>query len=222
MQMSKSQTKIITQEARYGVQLDYVIFPIDFRDLRRVLAKNGYELSPVRNIPSPPIRISFVGDLARKGETIISVETESGLIDVVGRSLQEVKDAFEELVSIIRSELGINLHANIRFYSCVVHYKINTGRTPRNEIAKTENPNYIARFSQVLGEDVSLFSVRLLPRGTSPNNENWFDITIEPDVLDETLYHVGVTFRNLDKEKTERFVRNLENSILRLIEVIEA
>jgi hypothetical protein len=221
MSMSKT-PKMRIQEVRYGVRLNYVIFPVDFIELRNVLAKNGYELSPVRNIPPPPIRISFVGDIARKGEIIVSIDTESCEIDVAGRSLQGVKDSFQEIAEIIRSELGISLYANVKFYSCVVHYKINTGKIPRNEIAKAENQDYIARLGRILGEDVSLFSIRLMPRGAIPNAENWFDIYIEPDILDETLYHVGVTFRNADREKTERFVSNLENNILRLIEVIEA
>ena len=220
--MNKNQPKIMTQEARCGVRLNYVIFPIDLRELRHALAKNGYELSSVGRLPPPPARIGFGGDVARKGETTVIAESDSGEIGVVGRSLQEVKDSFDELANVIDSELGISLHENVRFYWYVVHYKVDTGKTPRNEIAKVENKDYIAQFSQILGEDLSSFSIRLVPKNAIPNQESWFDIAIEPDVMSEKLYHVGVVFRTPDRGKTETFVRDLENTLLKLIGVIEA
>src|SRR3990170_2151988 len=143
MLMSKSQTKTITQEARYGVRLDYVIFPIDLRELRQALAKNGYELLLVEGIPPPPTRISFGGEIARKAETRVIVESNSGEIGIVGRSLHEVKASFEELTRVIDAELGISLQEKVKFYWCVVHYKINTGKTPLVEIAKADNKDYI-------------------------------------------------------------------------------
>jgi len=221
MHMSKNQTKMIPQEARYGVQLDYVIFPIDFRDIRRVLAKNGYELSPVERLPPPPARISFSGEVARKAEMGVVVDSGSGEIGVVGMSLQQVKDLFEELARVINSELNISLYENVGYYWCHVHYKVDTGRTPLNEIAKVENKDYIARFSQILREDLTSFSVRLAPKNAIINQQSWFDIAIEPDILNEKLYHVGVVFRNPNRNKTETFVRNLENNLLKLIEVVE-
>jgi len=219
--MSKNKTKIITQEASYGVQLDYVIFPIDFRELRRALAKNGYELSSAERLPPPPARFSFSGDVARKAETTVVVDSDGGEIGVVGLSMQQVKDSFEELAKIIDSELGISLYENVGYYWCNVHYKISTGKTPRNEIPKAENKDYIARFSHILGGNLTTFSVRLAPKDAIPNQENWFDIAIEPDIANEKLYHVGVVFRNTSKDKTETFVRNLENNLLKLMEVIE-
>lgn len=220
--MSKKQPKVMTQEARYGVRLNYVLFPIDFRELRHALAKNGYELSPAERIPSPPTRLRFGGNVARKGETTVIVESDSGEIGVVGRYLQEAKDSFEELANVIDSELGISLYENVRFYWYIVHYEIDTGKTPRKEIPKTENKDYFEKFSRVLGEDFCSFSIRLAPKDAIPNRESWFDIAIEPAILNENLYHVGVVFRDPDKGKTETFVRDLENIILKLIKVIEA
>ena len=219
--MSKDQTKVITQEARYGVHLDYVIFPIDLRELRHALAKNGYELSRIDGIPPPPARITFSGEIARKAETTVIMESDSGEVGVVGRSLQEVKASFEELAKVIDSELSISLQDKVMFYWCVLHFKINTGKTPRTEIPKAENKDYIARLSQVLGEDLSSFSIRLAPKDAIPNQESWFDIAIEPDITNEKFYHVGVVFRSPDKSKTETFVRDLENNLLKLIKVIE-
>jgi hypothetical protein len=217
-----NQPKMMIEEARCGVRLSYVIFPIDVRELRHILAKNGYELVPVSNIPPPPTRIRYSGDVARKGEITVSIESDSGEIGVVGRSLQDVRSAFEDLAKIINSELDVDLYENVRFYWYVLHYKINSGKRPFNEISKAENKDYIQRFGKVLEEELSLSSIRLAPKDASPNQENWFDIAIEPDVENETIYHVGVVFRNSDKSKTEKFVRDLESNILKIIRTIEA
>lgn len=220
--MSDNELKILTQEARFRVRLNYVIFPIDFRELVNVLAKNGYELIDVKQLPPPPTRIGFSGELARKEETTVTVETGSCEIGVISRSVQKAKSSFDDLAKIIDSELSISLHKNVRFYACVVHYRIDTGKMPHKEIPKTQNKEYIEKFSQVLGEKLSSFSIRVAPKGLIPNADNWFDIAMEPDIINEKIYHVGVVFRNSDRDKTETFVKDLESKLMKLIEVIEA
>jgi len=218
--MNAVQPKVTIQDARYGVRLDYLIFPIDFRDLRRVLAKNGYELSHV-NVPPPPTRVRFSGEIGRKGETAVEVESDGGDIWVVGRSLQEAQSSFEELVKVVDSEIGVLLHDNVKFYWAMGHYRIATGKAPHSEIAKVENKECVNQFSKIIGQDLSSFSIRLGSKNATPNDATWTDIAIEPDTIDERLYHVGVAFRNPDKETTETFVKDLENRLLRLIKVIE-
>lgn len=219
--MSRNLPKVSTQDARYGVRLDYVIFPIDFRELRRALARNGYELPQIERVPPAPARVSFSGEVARKAEATVIVDSDAGEIGIVGISLQQAQDSFEELVRVINSELGINIHENVGHYWCVVHYRVDTGKMPLDEIAKAENKDYTAKFNAILDENLSSFSIRLSPKNAVPNSNSWFDIAIEPDVLDEKMYHVGVVFRNPRKDKTETFVRNLETNMLKLIKVIE-
>jgi hypothetical protein len=99
--MGVKSPKMMTQEVRYGVQLSHLIFPVDFRDLRFALAKNGYELSPVRELPPAPTRISFGGEIARKSETTIIADSEAGEIGVVGKSLQQAVACFGDLANVV-------------------------------------------------------------------------------------------------------------------------
>jgi energy-coupling factor transporter ATP-binding protein EcfA2 len=220
--MTAVQPKMTIQDARYGVRLDYLIFPIDFRDLRRALAKNGYELSHVESVPPPPTRVRFGGEIGRKGETAVEVETDGGDVWVVGRSLQEAQSSFEELVKVVDSEIGVLLHNHVKFYWAMGHYRIATGKAPYSEIAKVENKECVNQLSKIIGQDLSSFSIRLGSKNATPNDLTWTDIAIEPDTIDERLYHVGVVFRNPDKEMTETFVKDLENKLLRLIKAVEA
>ena len=109
--------ELITQEAIYGACLNHIIFPINFREFRNALAKNGYEVSPIRaDLPSPPTRIVFSGEIARKEEVAIRVNVEKGNIVTVGRSLTEVTESFKELVKLVKTELDVNLHENVRYF----------------------------------------------------------------------------------------------------------
>lgn len=220
--MSTKMPRLMTQEARYGVRLGYILFPIGFRDLRQSLAKNGYELSRGEDIPAPPARVGFGGEIARKGEVRVYGDSDAGEIGTVSRTLHDAYASFDGLSSIIQAELGIDLHENVRFYWIVSHYKADSGKMPYKEICKTGNDKFIKEFSEILGGNVSPFSVRLSPKETIINQENWFDIAIEPDVLNEKLYHIGVVFRNASREKTEAFAKDIEKNLLKLISAIEA
>jgi len=220
--MSNYEPEVTTREARYGVRLDYVIFPIDYRELIHALAKNGYELSPARNIPPAPARIRYGGEIARKKESVVVVESDRSELGVVSRTLQEAKSSFEELAKVIESELGFKLYEKVCFYLFSVHYKVDTGKAPREQIPKTENKEFIEKLSKILGEDIVSFSLRIARKKAVPNQESWFDIAIDPDILNEKLYHIGVVFRDPEKDKTEKFVNDLENNLLEIIKKIEA
>jgi hypothetical protein len=222
MTMSTKTPKLATQEARYGVNLNYVIFPLDFRDLRYGLAKNGYELPPVKDMPAPPTRLSYGGEIARIKETRIFVDSDSGEIGVIDRLLQQARASFDDLAKVILSELGVDLNSKVKFHFLTVHYRVDTGKTPLKEIARAENKEFVKKFNDIMKEDLSSFSIRLCPKNANINDENWFDIAIEPDIMDESRYHIGVVYRNSERKKIEAFAENLESNLLKLLKCIEA
>ena len=221
--MSSTQPSVLTREAKYLVRLKYVLFPIDFRDIRKALTRNAYELVPIRGpIPGRPTRISWEGSVARKGETVVSYNTLLGLIGVTHKTIEEAKKGFEELAGITEKELGINLHSNVWYYEVGTHFNIETETPPVHRMAKITAGNpYFSKFAKVLGRDVSMFSVRLTPSNVIPNQEDYFEITIEQDILLANAYHIGVLFRNKKRSEIEKFSTNLEKNIWKLIDIIE-
>jgi hypothetical protein len=217
-----TESKLITQEARYLANMDYLILPLDFRDFRQALAKNGYELAIVRNLPPPPTRISFSGEIARKKETLVIADSEAGEIGVISRSLGEASASFGDLLKIIKEETGVDLIEKAKSYQITAHYKLNTGKNPLKEIPKAENQEFVNKFSEIMGEALSSFSIRLAKKDSSINKGDWLDIAIEPDLIYENYYHIGVVYRNSDKEKTETFVKDLETNLMKIISQIEA
>jgi len=221
--MSSTKGKLATQEARYLLTLDYSVLPLDFRDLRQALAKNGYELTPVRNLPPPPTRISFSGEIGRKKDAIVTADSEAGEIGVISRSLSEALASFDELSKLVAEEIGINLYSRVKNYHVMAHYKLDSGKLPLQEIPKTENKEFVKKLSQIMHEDLLSSSIRLAKKDSSMNQGgDWIDIAIEPDLVYENRYHIGVVFRNSNREKTETFVRDLEANLLKMIEQVEA
>jgi len=210
-------------EAAYRVRLSNVIFPIEFRELREALAKNGYELAGLPGpVPPRPARISFSGGIARKGEHIVEIDSDLGTVGVIGKSIETTLEAFGELSRVIIDELGVKLDENARYYEVVAHYNLDTGKNPVRQIEKIiENNFHFKRFGEILGEPTSSFGVRLIPRGKIPNQEEWFDISIEPDILKAHVYHIGVVFRSPDEKKIISLIKNLGKMLIDLVEVIE-
>lgn len=221
--MSSEPKGISPKEAKYTVRLRGLFFPIDFRDMRKALEKHGYELSPIRGpIPGRPIRISFGGDIARKGESIVFLDTSESIISVRGDTLSETMKGIDEFSEVVQGELGIDLNSNVWYYEIGAHFLCVTEVHPIKELAKiTEGNPFFAKFAEVLKREVSMFSVRLSPPNRIPNQEDWFDISVEQDILVPNAYHIGVVFRNPQKTVTEEFAANLEDRLLMLIDIIE-
>ena len=220
--MSSTEPKLITQEARYLLYVNRMILPVEFRELSAALAKNGFELAIIRNLPPPPNRIIYSGEIGRKKETIVVADSEAGEIGVVSKSLAESSTSFNDLIKIINDEIGVNLYEHVKFFEIVAHYKLDTGKIPLKEIPKAENKQFIAKFSEIIGQSLSTYSIRLSKKDSSINQNDWIDIAIEPDMVYENNYHIGVIFRDLDKSKTETFVKNLESNLVKMVKTIEA
>lgn len=93
---------------------------------------------------------------------------------------------------------------------------------PLKQIQKAENKEFVSKVSEIIGENLSTYSIRLAKKDSGSNEINWIDIAIEPDMVYENNYHIGVVFRNPDKEKTETFVKDLESNIIKISKLIEA
>lgn len=210
-------------ETHYLVRLEYVIFPLEFRELRDVLARNGYELKLLpAPIPPRPSRISYSGEIARKGEYIVNIDSNLGTVAIASKSIGMTIAAFEELTKIMKEGLGIDLNENVSYFEIMVYYNIDTGKKPVQEIDRVIEVNpYFSKFNKIVGEPTSLFSIRLIPKGKIPNQEEWFDISIEPDILKSEVYHIGVIYRSSKREKTLDFASNLEKTIVNLVKAIE-
>ena len=65
------QPRVIT----FGITFNTVLYPLSISELTGALEKIGFEISSGIPTPSPPTRMSGVGEIGRKGRATIHVDS---------------------------------------------------------------------------------------------------------------------------------------------------
>ncbi len=208
----------------FAVRLKNVIFPIDLRESIDLLHKSGYSLTPQASqpLPPPPARISMVGAIATKADCVVNINSDMGVIGVDGKSAM-VLTIFDELSSLIKDKLDVNVDESAMFYETMISVTIYSERNPMERLSKLfENIVQSLKFSEVLDEEVSGIAIRLASKGKVPNQEEWLDFLIEPDIIRPTkAYSCRIVYRSANKLKVRKFIQNLNNKVSGVIKLIE-
>jgi len=204
-----------------GITLNTVIFPLTWHEFLNTLEKKGYELASQLPFPYPTGRFSASGPIARKGKTSIFVNTGANIIRIFDISIKSAGEEFDELLKLLVSDYGVDLNAFARFYSFTASYKFNTDKQASQTISDFCIFPSLGEISKIIGKDVIPFGFRLGAADVLPNDENWFDIRIEPDVLRNDCYTIEIVFRNSDKEIIEEFINTIESNLNKIIDLIE-
>jgi len=210
---------------RLSVRLNYIIFPIDGFKLIDAFRRAGYVLLTPPP-PRPIVRgamLEFRGPIAQKGENIIDGNFDRGFLGVEGSSYESAIRGFDELGELIKGNFGIDLDEGARFYEIIAKFDVDSVKNPLEAVGRVcGDDGLMAAINNILEQETSIFSVRFTPKGRVPNHEEWFDITIEPDLIKPTTtYAILVIYRSADRSKVEKFGEGLDSKILRLIDEIE-
>lgn len=217
-----SSEKLSVLRFRFSTRLNDVLFPIDGRELADALAKAGYSIPP----KLPPARaratIRFTGEIARKNGVIVDGNSDRGVLGVTAKSWDSAINSYNELSSIIQSDLDINIDERSRFFEIIAEYKIESPKNPLKSIGNIFSKNRIIKnVNDIFEQKTSMYSLRFTPQEKIPNQEEWLDITIEPDLTKPTsIYNVSVIFRSVEKEKVLNFGKALQTRLLKLIDAI--
>jgi len=223
-QLSREKLRIL--RFRFGMRLKSLFFPIDGRDLIEAVKKYGYHVPPTpMPIPSGArVRVGFEGEFARKDGISLDVNSARGILGVSADMPDLAIKTFDELIALIQDELGIDLEKESRFYEIISEVKVDSDKNPLKSIDNLyrENP-FVSEVSKILKQDISLFTLRLVTKDVVPNQEEWLDITIEPDLLmPNQKYAISVVFRSKDKSIVKSFGQNLISNLLEIIKAIES
>ena len=212
---------------RFSIRMNYVLFPFRTTELIDVLVKAGY----TRTAPPPPpqlrrikgARFGFTGTIARKGEIVIDINDERGFMGAASPSPALTIQGFNELLQLAETNLNTNLEGMAAFYELIGSLEVETDLNALEKIRQlSESTKPIEQFGKIMGEDVSLFSLRLIPKGKIPNQTEWFDITIEPDVMKTSTYRISVVYRSKDKSKVQKFIDELMLNTSKMLDTIES
>jgi hypothetical protein len=208
-----------------SVRLDYILFPIKFEALREALASNGYVIEVPRGLRLPiGTEITLTGTIAKKRDVTITLDSERQVLIAEGKVLSEVVSIFSELEAIVETALRVAVTTKARFYEIIANYEVETGKNPLDQISKIQLPDKLAKgFEEVLGAPATSYTLRVSPVGQVPDQEDWFDVRIEPLVFRATdTYMVNIIYRSKDKSKFLDFISQLEAKIRLILGLIES
>jgi len=225
-QEDKQQRNFKNLSIRFSIRFNFLLFPFNIVELVEQLAKAGYTLT----IPPPPkitaknIRLSAKGNIAQKGDAIIDLDDERGVLGSTSSSPVFTLESFNEVLQLIEDNLDVDLDEVAAFYELIAHVSIETDKNPLEKMEQiSEKSKHIKQFDKILHENISDYTLRLVPRGRVPNQTEWFDITIEPDVIKATSnYRVSVIYRSKDKAKVQNFTQDLIQNLTSIIDIIES
>jgi len=206
---------------RFSTRLNDVIFPIDGRELVDALQKEGYTI--VGQVPPARARsiIHFRGELARKNGIAIDGVSETGVLGVTAQSFEAAIKGYDELASIAR-DLRVDIDERSRFFEIIAEYEIESPKNPLESISRSFSDHRIATdLGDIFGQKTAMYSLRLVTAGRIPNQEEWLDVTIEPNLIKPTsTFSVSVVFRSKDKQQVLNFGETLETNVSLVVKAI--
>lgn len=193
---------------------------IDVNDLLWFLTKRGFT-----TIPASQRRDS--GDvyaIAEKGtDIIISFVPDMGVIRVSGIEVDGVITSFKEVLGVISKDLRIKLESYAKFTEVTLRYDYYSSKNVLKLFQNIfQDSKYMMKFEKILGQPIWNFTIRLASKAPTFNQENWFDIVIEPKIAsDGNAYFIQAVMRDRDLDKVMAFTNEIPKKIGYIVNEIE-
>jgi len=219
-----SQLRMLQRNLAMSVRFNFVLFSLDPIRLIEALSHRGFEISPPPRVELPArARLVATGEIARKGDCHVSLDHEKQTLTVKGPSPGATMKTLDELEQTIADELQIKIQEHAKFFELIARYECDSDSSPLDCVGRALSQNAVVKlYGDIVNENLSLFSLRLVPKSRVPDTEDWLDITLEPSVIRPTkTYVISVVYRNAQKARVWSFADTLESNLTRLVELVE-
>jgi hypothetical protein len=214
--------KIEPQNYRLALVLQTLFFPLTYPDLINSLRKRGFQIEgPLPSISGA--RSYLGGRIATKDGCTVDIDPDRKILANDGSNFEDVMKVHQELIAMAAEDFKVDLDKETDYLEMIASVIVRSGKSPLKEIQDFfKGFKGMEKFSEILGKDVTLYSLRITPKETLPSGKYWLDITIEPRVtMPESVYFVNVVYRNEDRSDVLRFSSKINTWILKLIQSIE-
>lgn len=218
-----SNVEFTQQNIRLVAKYNFIIFPISFATLQKLLTDSGYQ--PIK-LPegSPPLSMVVAGEIATKKDLTVDFQTDKQILGVRADSADSSISSFNEIEGIVTAELGEPASNSSQFYEAIAQFSIKTGKNPLDVFAENrEKLELCEKVSEIMNENVSPFGFRFSPTRGSLQNTDWFDFRLEPLVSRaSTTYYGNLVFRSKKREKVIGMTKNVKNHFITLLKELES
>ena len=214
------------REARseFSVRYAGVLFPFRIESLSEALPHLGFVVGDEIQARFSA-RLSVSGAIATKGDLAVQVNSERGYWGLIGHDPEGVTAEFLAVEDVVEGKLGFPSRQEAMFYETQAQFFLDAapGKRPIAEIQRhfTELRS-LGRYGSLLGRPVANWGFHLVPPDISPNSPNWFEIRVEPEILQpEVVYLVHVVFRDAKREDVLALARRgiqLAEEAVKLVE----
>jgi len=205
----------------FGICFNTYFFPLKTSELADGLEKRGYEISPRIPFPRPPVAVSGAGTIARKGKTVIHVDSRGQVLTVADVSIKSALDTYKEITAMLKEEYQIDLENLIGTYEFNVQCEAPTEKQAYETLAKNVEIPILNQIEQILKKKVCAIELRFGGANMIVNSPNWFDISIEPNFTRNDSYLINASYRTEKKEESIVFLESFEENLNRIMEVID-
>ncbi|MGH7204579.1 MAG: hypothetical protein ACREI2_00060 [Nitrospiraceae bacterium] len=212
------------RQVSLSVRYNSVLFPFDTIQFLSTISKEGFlqQQQPVGPLP-PGVRIEASGIVGRKGAVSVRIDADRLIFGVNAPDVETVLSEMNTLESLLKSAHSFESSSLAKFYELLAGITIKAKKNPvecwRSHFAEVP---VLKKMSQLLERRISPFGVRLAPSGELPNQTNWFEIHIVPNVPLSTDYHdVEVVYRHSSREDVFTFAKKLDAVLSAILSIVE-
>jgi hypothetical protein len=181
-----------------------------FRDS---LVKNNFEILQSQLDFNPPPIVNF----ARKNDVMVQIHFPANSINVIGNSPNDMLDVLDDIISLLKEDLGLNLDIAISFYELLTVLTVKTDANPL-EVLENKFGLGIEEFEEL---DASTTGIKISTSKLVDETE-LFEFHIEPKVLSpESTYFLRIMRRTKELNKIKDLNNNMKSIIEKSIDKIE-
>jgi hypothetical protein len=196
-----------------------VLYPVEIPLLLRLLPNIGYVVPKkvLKGVVEP-------GEaLAIKGNVELVFNQDNKTLGVEGRDVTEVVEGFKELRSFWIEQLAPSPSAETHYVELGGQGIIESRNNPTSVFSEFwAGFERMQKLSKTIGFDVVNYGLRLVPQNVDPNNIEWFDLRIQPQVISsENHYYINIVWRSKDMDTALENFGKVNETIGVLIREIE-
>ncbi len=209
-----------SQSYRVAIRLKSIFHVINIPLLFNKFQEVGYKpLIPLPMVQTlmEPTNFRITSPILRKEMSIIDVNTDMNSIGIQNGSIDylinDLNTFFKIILDMVLSKTKIwfyEFHANIKFKNKTMH-KINI------------DGDLISKMSELGKEFDNNLSVSGITfwSGNNPDSENFMEIKIDPDILDDHFANLKIIYRNKNRETFMKILENKFKNINELLKILE-
>lgn len=180
-----------------------VLTPFEHPSLIRLLPEKGYVLSSEIAQQRMPFggSLEVTGPVATKGNISLSLDAHRPGMSVSGKDPDETMREFDELETILKESLRFDSIKDARFFEVDCQLlMLSTGSPIALLRSLTEGMSMVSEIGDLLKHPLAMRGFRMSSPEGLMQNENWYDIILEPSQRSPEHFFFGVlVFRSRDR-----------------------